>query len=154
MAPLHHRCAGESRAPLGTTGQQLSGKTGCDVDCDYLGRTAVLGSALASRPEGRHCARTADGLVVCTHHLSCLRSPQAGCLLGCLLDTLRLAACCRYFLMSVATEWMTTTPYLGLKLWCLSWALLLLCPQVRPATPSFQQNAVCLGLVMGNAYGA
>jgi len=59
-----------------------------------------------------------------------------------------------YFLMPVATEWLTTTPYLGLKLWCLSWALLMLCPQVRPATPSFLQNAVCLGLVMGNAYGA
>ena len=56
--------------------------------------------------------------------------------------------------MPVATEWLTTTPYLGLKLWCLSWALLMLCPQVRPATPSFLQNAVCLGLVMGNAYGA
>jgi len=71
---------------------------------------------------------------------------RGGAVLGLLMS-------CWYLVAPGVYSWTLHTPYLGLKMWCLTWALLLLCPQVRPATPSFQQNAVCVGLLMGNVMG-
>jgi len=46
------------------------------------------------------------------------------------------------------------TPMIFPKVFCLTFFLLLMCPQPRPPTPTFNQNALLLGLVGGLIFGS